>query len=59
MDTMYRLGSREGEHILFFGCVSRLGGEPFVNKCLFIVYEQFNKVRYTMDAKNGNSNFQK
>ena len=32
--------------MLCFVCVSKLGGEPFVNKCLFIVYEQFSEVRY-------------
>ena len=46
MDIMYRLGLGEGEHMLCFVCVSMLGGKPLVNKCLFIVYEQFNEVHY-------------
>ena len=33
--------------MLYVVCVSRLGGEPLVNKCLCIVYKQFNEVRYT------------
>ena len=37
--------------MLYFVCVSRLGGEPLVHKWLFIVYEQFNKVRYKFGFK--------
>ena len=32
--------------MLCFVCFSRLGDEPLDNKGLFIVYEQFNEVRY-------------
>ena len=32
--------------MLCFVCVSRLEGEPFVSKCLFIVYKQFNEISY-------------
>ena len=36
--------------MLCFVCVSKLEGEPLVNKWLFIVYEQFNEVRCTQDS---------
>ena len=38
--------------MLCLACVSRLGSEPFVNKCLFIIYEQFNEVRYRHETTN-------
>ena len=43
MDTMYRSGLGEEEHMLCFFCVcvSKLKGEPLVNIWLFIIYELF------------------
>lgn len=46
MDTIHIHGSGGEEHMLCFVCVSGLGGEPLVNKGLFVVEEQFNEVRY-------------
>jgi hypothetical protein len=37
MDTIYIHGSGGEEHMLCFVCVFRLGGEPLVNKGLFVV----------------------
>ena len=36
MDTMYREGFGERGHMLYFVCVFKLGGEPLVNKILFM-----------------------